>query len=69
MNIKYRRGDADSMADLSHMVEMSAEYNTPVRHPDFQWLDWKTFISKRYRALKGISKFYHFRWVFFLTHC
>ena len=56
MNIKYRRGDADCMADLSHMVEMSAEYNAPVRHPDFQWLDsiWKTFISKQYRAFEAI---------------
>ncbi|KAK3082426.1 hypothetical protein FSP39_014609 [Pinctada imbricata] len=58
----YRRKDNDNIRDLKETVEKSSSGNKVVEVNDsIPWQDWKTFLGDKFKALKGIRKFHHFR--------
>ena len=63
----YRRSDVDLLQDVAHVVDNSAFSNVAVlkykgdRSSEWDWRDWKTFLSQYFKRLPGISKYQHFR--------
>ena len=60
---KYRHKDVDSLPQLRDVVDESATSNQAVlfQGPDgWVWRDWKSFLSRYFKPLNGISKLHHF---------
>ena len=63
----YRRSDVDSVKQIEDVVNKSAKSNQAVlyRKEDgenqWQWLDWKSFFTTKFLPLRGIQKYYWFR--------
>lgn len=56
---KYRSADCDSPAQLVTTIEASATQNK-VKLYSWEWRDWDTFLSKKFKKIIGITKFHHF---------
>ncbi|XP_056013929.1 uncharacterized protein LOC125667802 [Ostrea edulis] len=68
-NIKrlYHRTDVDSLSGLVDVINRSAKSNRSVTYlndageHNWEWFDWKTFISQYFGPVRGIRKMHHFR--------
>ncbi|KAJ8308706.1 hypothetical protein KUTeg_013580 [Tegillarca granosa] len=64
---QYRRTDVDTLVHLAEVVTKSAYSNRPVLYKatngsrNWEWRDWKSFLSAHFRSLRGISSYQHFR--------
>ncbi|KAK3109177.1 hypothetical protein FSP39_024721 [Pinctada imbricata] len=63
----YRRTDVDSLSSMINAVDKSAKSNVPVGYENprngehnWEWYDWKTYLSTHFSPLPGIRKYRHF---------
>ncbi|KAK3088694.1 hypothetical protein FSP39_022485 [Pinctada imbricata] len=63
----YRRTDVDSLSSMINVVDKSAKSNVPVGYENprngehnWEWYDWKTYLSTHFSPLPGIRKYRHF---------
>ncbi|KAJ8315738.1 hypothetical protein KUTeg_007888 [Tegillarca granosa] len=62
----FRRSECETIFQLRDIFEKSAVNNKAVLYEEngnqtWEWRNWKAFLSARFKALKGIQKFHHFR--------
>ena len=50
----YRHSDCHSIDQLEDVVNRSSDTNVAVRYPPWQWRNWKEFLGRVFRPVKGI---------------
>ena len=57
---RYRSSECDTVQHLEATVQASAKCNSAQLF-DWEWREWDTFLSGKFKPLPGISKIQHFR--------
>ena len=63
----YRRSDVDCLDQMCDVVNKSSTSNVAVSflnkdgEQNWEWADWKAFLSARFKPVPNIRKYHHFR--------
>lgn len=56
---KFRGSDCDTPQHVRDLIESSSTQNKSCLF-QWEWRDWDSFLSKKFRRIAGITKFHHF---------
>ena len=51
---RYRKSDCDTLDQLQQVVDVSSSTNEAVRYPAWTWRNWKSFLSAKFRPVRGV---------------